>query len=69
MAHMGGVQTFEQHALDGLGLTMDYGLPLPREAPSTIQPEVRVHYSRITDTPSLMPSVDRVNFMYLCMPC
>ncbi|VDB83052.1 unnamed protein product [Peniophora sp. CBMAI 1063] len=39
VAHMGRVQTFEQHALDGLGLTMDYGLPAPREAPSTPEPE------------------------------
>ncbi|KZV69486.1 hypothetical protein PENSPDRAFT_481043 [Peniophora sp. CONT] len=39
VAHMGRVQTFEQHALDGLGLTMDYGLPVPREAPPTAQPE------------------------------
>ena len=37
---MGQVQTFEQHALDGLGLTMDYGLPTPRELSSTSSAEV-----------------------------
>lgn len=43
VAHMGRVQTFEQHApLNGLGLTMDYGSPAPRPAPSTAEPEVRI---------------------------
>ena len=39
---MGQVQTFEQHALNELGLTMDYGSPAPKAGPNVLQPEVGI---------------------------